>query len=107
MHTLSQFQTPEIQRAQLDDLCLQIVLLRLGKIESSFLDLNSHDSALLFCKREFLGKAIDRPSPKDIKETVKNLREINALDEDEDLTPLGMHLARLPVLLPFFVSIAQ
>jgi HrpA-like RNA helicase len=39
--------------------------------------------------REFLSKAIEPPSDAAIKTAINNLRDLHALDEDEDLTPLG------------------
>lgn len=66
-------------RVPLDELALQIRLLELGPV------------------REFLSKALEPPSETAIATAIKSLRELDAFDEDEDLTPLGYHLAALPV----------
>ncbi|XP_043926451.1 ATP-dependent DNA/RNA helicase DHX36 [Protopterus annectens] len=78
-HFLDDYQLPEIMRTPLEELCLLIKILQLGDIES------------------FLGKTLDPPSRDAVKLAIKNLIELNALDADEELTPLGFHLARLPV----------
>lgn len=65
------FPVPEILRVPLDEMALQIRLLELGK------------------SREFLSKAIEPPSEASIKTAINNLFDLHALDEDEDLTPLG------------------
>ena len=74
-HTL-----PEIKRVPLEGLCLQIQLQRMsGGIAG------------------FLGKALEPPEEDSIKSAIKTLRQIGALDEKENLTSLGQHLASLPV----------
>ena len=45
----------------------------------------------------FLAKALNPPSAAVIARAVKNLQQMQALDEDEDLTTLGLHLARMNV----------
>ena len=45
----------------------------------------------------FLGKALEPPEEDSIKSAIKTLRQIGALDEKENLTSLGQHLASLPV----------
>ncbi|KAF7698822.1 hypothetical protein HF521_003564 [Silurus meridionalis] len=76
---LDAYQLPEIQRTSLEELCLQIKILKLGSIAS------------------FLRKTLDPPSDKAIELAVTHLMDLNALDRSEELTPLGFHLARLPV----------
>ncbi|XP_015225790.1 PREDICTED: ATP-dependent RNA helicase DHX36 isoform X1 [Cyprinodon variegatus] len=76
---LEAYQLPEIMRTPLEELCLQIKILKLGSI--------SH----------FLEKAMDPPSQKAVNLAIKNLTDLNALDHRENLTALGVHLARLPV----------
>ncbi len=73
------FQVPEMLRVPLEELALQIRLLDLGPI------------------RGFLAQAIEPPPEVSIANAILSLRELNALDEDEDLTALGYHLATLPV----------
>ncbi|KAL7990926.1 hypothetical protein Chor_014356 [Crotalus horridus] len=76
---LDDYQLPEILRTPLEELCLQIKILKLGGIANflmNLMDPPSHDAVLL---------------------SIKHLKELNALDRQEQLTPLGVHLARLPV----------
>jgi len=51
----------------------------------------------LFTNRDFLGEAMDPPTPASVTQSIQNLIEIGALDQKENLTPLGYHLAQLPV----------
>ncbi|XP_062901383.1 ATP-dependent DNA/RNA helicase DHX36 [Mobula hypostoma] len=76
---LDDYQLPEIMRTPLEELCLQIKILHLGPIA------------------QFLGKAMQPPSKEAVHLAVTHLKELNALDKNEELTPLGVHLARLPV----------
>uniref|UniRef100_A0AAX7U5T9 RNA helicase n=1 Tax=Astatotilapia calliptera TaxID=8154 RepID=A0AAX7U5T9_ASTCA len=76
---LDAYQLPEIMRTPLEELCLQIKILKLGSIG------------------RFLEKALDRPTEKAVSLAIKNLTELNALDQRENLTALGFHLAHLPV----------
>ncbi|XP_076330694.1 ATP-dependent DNA/RNA helicase DHX36-like [Tachypleus tridentatus] len=76
---LQNYQLPEILRTRLETLCLRIKLLKLGKIEL------------------FLKKAMQPPDPKAVALSINLLEKLNALDEDENLTPLGFHLAQLPL----------
>ncbi|CAH1775187.1 unnamed protein product [Owenia fusiformis] len=73
------YQLPEILRTRLEELCLQIKLLKLGKIEP------------------FIRKAMQVPSMEALHVSIQLLEDINALDDNEDLTPLGYHLAKMPV----------
>jgi ATP-dependent RNA helicase DHX57 len=74
-HTL-----PEIRRVPLEGLCLQIQLQRMaGGIAG------------------FLGKALEPPKVESVEAAVASLKRLGALDERECLTPLGQHLATLPV----------
>ncbi|XP_026557436.1 ATP-dependent RNA helicase DHX36 [Pseudonaja textilis] len=76
---LDDYQLPEILRTPLEELCLQIKILKLGGIAN------------------FLMKLMDPPSRDAVLLSIKHLKELNALDRQEQLTPLGVHLARLPV----------
>ncbi|XP_041118998.1 ATP-dependent DNA/RNA helicase DHX36 [Polyodon spathula] len=76
---LDNYQLPEMMRTPLEELCLQIKILKLGRIAS------------------FLRDALDPPSDETVNLAVTHLMDLNALDKNEDLTPLGFHLARLPV----------
>ncbi|XP_071690498.1 DExH-box ATP-dependent RNA helicase DExH1 [Rutidosis leptorrhynchoides] len=74
-----QYQLPEILRTPLQELCLQIKSLQLGAIES------------------FLAKALQPPDALSVQNAVELLKTIGALDDTEELTPLGRHLCTLPV----------
>ncbi|GMH06760.1 hypothetical protein Nepgr_008600 [Nepenthes gracilis] len=78
-NVMRQFQVPEILRMPLVELCLQIKLLSLGNIKS------------------FLSKALEPPKEEAVDSAISLLREVGAIEETEDLTPLGKHLAKLPV----------
>nr|CDS27528.2 Dosage compensation regulator [Hymenolepis microstoma] len=71
--------TPEILRTPLHELALMIKLLRLGDVQ------------------EFLRKAMISPPIDAVIEAEHTLREMKALDTNDELTPLGMILARLPM----------
>lgn len=45
----------------------------------------------------FLEKVMDPPDPKAVQLSLQMLRTLNALDSEERLTPLGFHLAKLPM----------
>ncbi|KAL8564469.1 hypothetical protein ACOMHN_017611 [Nucella lapillus] len=70
---------PEMLRTRLEELCLQIKLLKLGRIEP------------------FVCKAMQPPSMEALHKAIVTLQELNALDREENLLPLGVHLARMPV----------
>ncbi|KAH0624092.1 hypothetical protein JD844_007453 [Phrynosoma platyrhinos] len=76
---LDDYQLPEILRTPLEELCLQIKILKLGGIA------------------HFLSKVMDPPSKDAVLLSINHLMQLNALDRQEELTPLGVHLARLPV----------
>ncbi|KAF1887143.1 hypothetical protein Lal_00040740 [Lupinus albus] len=73
------YQVPEMLRMPLVELCLQIKLLSLGYI------------------KPFLSEAIDPPKVEAMSSAISLLYEVGALEGDETLTPLGHHLAKLPV----------
>lgn len=64
---------PELLRTPLQELCLQIKSLGLGKI------------------RPFLENALQPPDPQAVQNAIELLETIGALDEDENLTSLGKH----------------
>uniref|UniRef100_A0A2D4FLX6 Helicase-associated domain-containing protein n=1 Tax=Micrurus corallinus TaxID=54390 RepID=A0A2D4FLX6_MICCO len=72
-------QTPEMFRTPLHEIALSIKLLRLGGIG------------------QFLAKAIEPPPLDAVIEAEHTLRELDALDTNDELTPLGRILARLPI----------
>ncbi|KAM7379866.1 hypothetical protein PAMP_005383 [Pampus punctatissimus] len=71
--------TPEIFRTPLHEVALTIKLLRLGAIG------------------HFLSKAIEPPPLDAVIEAEHTLKELDALDSNDELTPLGRILARLPI----------
>ncbi|KAL3871841.1 hypothetical protein ACJMK2_039813 [Sinanodonta woodiana] len=76
---LEQHTTPEIYRTPLHELALSIKLLRLGAIGP------------------FLSKAVEPPPIDAVIEAEALLKEMRALDSNDELTPLGKILARLPI----------
>ncbi|XP_072177785.1 ATP-dependent RNA helicase A protein-like [Diadema setosum] len=76
---LEQHSVPEIFRTPLHELALTIKLLRLGTIA------------------DFLGKAIEPPPLDSVVEAVAALKEMHALDQQEELTPVGRILAKMPI----------
>lgn len=79
MYRLAEHPTPEILRTPLQDISLNIKLLKLGNIQA------------------FLNKALEPPPLDAVVESVCLLKEMGALDENEALTPLGYILAKLPI----------
>lgn len=77
---MDKFTLPEILRVPLTEICLQTSIIA------------SHTSIL-----NFLSKAIQPPSTMSIKQSIKLLQKLGALDDDENLTELGLILADLPV----------
>ncbi|XP_054431316.1 ATP-dependent RNA helicase DHX29 [Pteronotus mesoamericanus] len=74
------YSVPEILRVPLEELCLHIMKCSLGSPE------------------DFLSKALDPPQPQVISNAMHSLRKIGACEPNEPkLTPLGQHLAALPV----------
>lgn len=78
--SLPDFQTPELKRMPIEELCLQVKML---------------DPS---CKIEvFLAKTLDPPVSESIRNAIVVLRDIGALSTDETLTDLGEKLGSLPV----------
>ncbi|KAL2327345.1 hypothetical protein Fmac_020772 [Flemingia macrophylla] len=76
---MPQYQLAEILRTPLQELCLHIKSLQLGTVGS------------------FLEKALQPPDPLAVKNAIELLKTIGALDEQEELTPLGRHLCNIPL----------
>ncbi|XP_036319042.1 dosage compensation regulator isoform X2 [Rhagoletis pomonella] len=76
---LEESMTPEIFRTPLHELALSIKLLRLGSIH------------------QFLSKALEPPPLDAVIEAEVLLRDMRCLDDNDELTPLGRILARLPI----------
>ena len=71
------FTTPEIRRTNLASVLLQMKTLRLGKLQ---------DFPLL-----------DPPRDESIREGLRTLTELGAIDDRHELTPIGQKLGRMPV----------
>lgn len=67
-----EYQLPEILRTPLQELCLHIKSLQLGSAGS------------------FLAKALQPPDSLAVQNAVELLKTIGALDDTEELTPLGL-----------------
>ncbi|PIO27880.1 hypothetical protein AB205_0180180 [Aquarana catesbeiana] len=79
-HSFMEYSVPEILRVPLEELCLHIMKCDLGSPE------------------EFLSKALDPPQLQVISNAMNLLRKIGACELTQpNLTPLGQHLAALPV----------
>ncbi|KAK4442660.1 ATP-dependent RNA helicase DHX29 [Podospora aff. communis PSN243] len=77
---MSDQQTPEMLRLSLQDLAIRVKICKIGGIE------------------ETLGQALDPPSAKNIRRAIDALVDVRALTaSSEELTPLGLQLARLPL----------
>ena len=72
-------QTPEMLRLSLQDLVLRVKICKLGGIEQT------------------LSEALDPPSAKNIRRAIDALVDVKALTTMEELTPLGIQLAKLPL----------
>ncbi|XP_054976851.1 putative ATP-dependent RNA helicase DHX57 [Sorex araneus] len=81
-HQLLRQQLPEIQRVPLEQLCLRIKILEMFK---------AHDLQSVF------SRLIEPPHPDSLRASKIRLRDLGALTPEEELTPLGYHLASLPV----------
>ena len=79
MSRLDPSQSPEIMRVPLERLCLMVRLLGLGK------------------PMKVLSNMIEPPPRESIKSAVQHLRKLKAFTGQSELTPLGNHLARMPV----------
>lgn len=66
-------------RLSLQDLVLRIKICNLGDIEQTF------------------SEALDAPSSKNIRRAIDSLKDVKALTNSEELTPLGRQLAKLPL----------
>jgi len=77
--TFDHYPLPEMLRTRLEEVILQIKILQLGKV------------------KEFLATVMDPPDLKAIDLSLELLQTLNALDKYENLTPLGYHLAHLPL----------
>ncbi|XP_064642225.1 ATP-dependent DNA/RNA helicase DHX36-like [Lineus longissimus] len=77
---LKEYHEPEILRIRLEELCLQIKLLR-------------PDDKII----PFLDNAMKAPPRSTVEKSIELLFQLNAFEGDEKLTPLGTQLAQMPV----------
>lgn len=76
---LKPFQTPEMRRVPLDELCLTLKTLGLGKAAP------------------VLAEALEPPEADAVVAALESLRGVGALDSEEELTALGRSLGQLPL----------
>lgn len=76
---LDKYLKPEILRTRLEDVILMLKILQLGKAEP------------------FFSRLLDAPQPEAVALSLDLLKRLNALDDNENLTPLGYHLGKLPL----------
>lgn len=76
---MAEQQTPEMLRLSLQDLVMRVKICKLGEIEPA------------------LSQALDPPSSRNIRRAIDALVEVDALTPSEELTPLGMQIAKLPL----------
>lgn len=72
-------QTPELLRLSLQDLVMRVKVCKLGDIEQT------------------LAQALDPPAPKNVRRAIDALIEVGALTPNQELTTLGIQLAKLPL----------
>ncbi|XP_076472427.1 LOW QUALITY PROTEIN: ATP-dependent RNA helicase DHX29-like [Babylonia areolata] len=79
-HKMADYTVPELLRVPLEELCLTIMKCEMGRPE------------------DFLARCLDPPQPSNVQRAMTLLREVGACFADTGaLTPLGHHLAALPV----------
>lgn len=90
---------PEINRIPLEQLILNIKVLPSfdGKSAGDVLGKYIYQISHFFCMCVLVGAFIEPPSKENITTAITRLENVGALDSIENLTPLGHHLAALPV----------
>lgn len=68
-----------MRRLSLQELALRVTMLKIGDIEQT------------------LGEALDPPSAKNVRHAINSLIDVKALTINEELTPLGRQLSKLPL----------
>jgi ATP-dependent RNA helicase DHX36 len=76
---LARYPLPEVHRCDLEQLFLQVLLLELGGV------------------REFVATLIEPPHANMVSVTTRRLQQLGAIDDELQLTPLGFHVATLPL----------
>ena len=82
-HHFRGYPVPEIQRVPLEQMLLRIKIMPLF-----------HNKAHV---HDVLNSLIEPPQAENVKNSLDRLRGVGAIDFQENLTPLGFHLASLPV----------
>ena len=82
-HHFRAYPIPEIQRVPLEQMLLRIKIMPLFETKPSVQDV--------------LKNLIEPPANESVYQSLKRLRDVGAIDQEESLTPLGYHLANLPV----------
>ncbi|KAK3911803.1 ATP-dependent DNA/RNA helicase DHX36 [Frankliniella fusca] len=77
--TLQNYQLPEMLRSRLDEVIIRAKMLQLGAV------------------RPFLNRVMNPPDPMAVDHSLELLTLMDVLDSDENLTPLGYHVGKLPV----------
>lgn len=89
---------PELLRSSLENVALQIKLLRtLSRNKKWQKSARSQKKGDVGGIKAILSSCIEPPPSELVEASVCSLRAVGALDEKEMLTPLGFHLAKLPV----------
>ena len=89
---------PELLRSSLENVALQIKLLRtLSHNKKWQKNEKARKKGDVGGIKAILGSCIEPPSAELVEASLSSLRAVGALDEKEMLTPLGFHLAKMPV----------
>ena len=89
LSAFAEFQLPEMQRSPLEELCLQVRMLAEADEEGTMRQVVGHGAG---ATSAFLGRAVEPPLQQAVAAAVTLLRDIGALDDEENLTRLGRHL---------------
>ncbi len=88
MNNLQLYEEPEISRIPLQHLCLQIKLLQSNDKNSH--DTNNNNNTARPSIGQFIAELIEPPKDTNsVKNAIYSLSQFNALDSQEQLTPLG------------------
>lgn len=95
-NSMRDHQVPEMQRVPLEELCLQIKALATPSVASEA-TLTAGGPSRHSDIVTFLSKALQPPNIHSVHAAIKVLQDLGAIDQHEDLTALGMTLAKLAV----------
>ncbi|KAH7388402.1 hypothetical protein KP509_16G074200 [Ceratopteris richardii] len=91
--TMNEHQVPEMQRVPLEELCLQIKAIASAAANNTSVSAGPSHSNIV----RFLSKALQPPNIHAVHAAIRLLKDLGAIDMQENLTPLGMTLAKLAV----------